>query len=172
MADAAKIYDAWVSLQQAAIMVERAVDARLKEWNLSGSQAVALSVLLTHGPQRMSDLARYLLQQTQTTTDLVDRLENRGLVQRARDATDRRVVKVEATPTAEKLVAEIGGADWAVCIDAFGALSQTKLNGLIDAARAVRDRAAKIANVSPEHLDYAQTKLRLNPEVSTPMAAD
>src|SRR6266542_5089708 len=84
MADAEKIYDAWVAIHQAAIVLERAVDVRLRPWNLSGSQAAALSVLVTHGPQRMSDLARYLLQQTQTTTDLVDRLEQRRLVRRTR----------------------------------------------------------------------------------------
>src|SRR5918911_4790583 len=104
MTDGKRVYDAWVSIHQAAIVLERAVDVRLRPWNLSGSQAAALNVLVKHGPQRMSDLARYLLQQTQTTTDLVDRLEQRNLVRRIRHATDRRVVLVEATDAAESLL--------------------------------------------------------------------
>ena len=48
MADAARMYDAWVALHQAAIVLERALDVRLRPWNLSGSQAAALGALVAH----------------------------------------------------------------------------------------------------------------------------
>lgn len=162
MTDSARIYDAWVAVHQAAIVLERAVDVRLRPWNLSGSQAAALSALVEHGPQRMSDLARYLLQQTQTTTDLVDRLEQRGYVTRVRHATDRRVVLVQATETAETLLREIGDTGWSVGVDALGVLSDTELRRLTDTARRVRDRAAELGGVPPEHLSYAQDRLRIS----------
>ena len=172
MADTEQLYDAWVVINQAAVVLERAVDVRLRPWNLSGSQASALAALVAHGPQRMSDVARYLLQQTQTTTDLVDRLEQRGLVRRIRHATDRRVVLVEATEVAVELLKEIGETGWSVGSEAFGTLSDKELKTLIETARRVRNRAAEIAGVPPEHLAYAEERLRVLPGVAESAAAD
>ncbi len=172
MADAARIYDAWVAVNQAAIVLERAVDVRLRPWNLSGSQAAALAALVAHGPQRMSDVARYLLQQTQTTTDLVDRLEQRGLVRRVRHATDRRVVLVEATEAAVALLREIGDSGWQVRREALGMLSDKELLQLTDAARRVRNRAAEIGGVPAEHLSYAAERLRVSFDATEQAAAD
>lgn len=174
MEKARQVYDAWVAVHQAAVVLERAVDVRLRPWNLSGSQAAALAALVTHGPQRMSDLARYLLQQTQTTTDLVDRLEQRGLVRRIRHATDRRVVLVEATDAALALLREIGDTGWSVGTEAIGALSDTDVKRLTDIARRVRDRAAELGGVPQEHLSYAEERLRFDTKswVETSAAAD
>lgn len=172
MADAARIYDAWVAVNQAAIVLERAVDVRLRPWNLSGSQAAALAALVAHGPQRMSDVARYLLQQTQTTTDLVDRLEQRGLVRRVRHATDRRVVLVEATEAAVALLREIGDTGWQVGREAMGTLSDKELQQLTDTARRVRNRAAEIGGVPFEHLSYAEERLRVSIDAPEQAAAD
>ncbi len=164
MADAAQLYDAWVAINQAAVVLERAVDVRLRPWNISGSQAAALAALVEHGPQRMSDVARYLLQQTQTTTDLVDRLEQRGLVRRVRHATDRRVVLVEATEASVALLKEIDDAAWNVGQEAFGTLADEELAQLVDAARRVRNRSAEIGGVPAEHLSYAEERLRVLPK--------
>jgi DNA-binding MarR family transcriptional regulator len=172
MADETKVYDAWVALHQAAVMLERAVDVRLRPWNLSGSQAAALGVLVTHGPQRMSDLARYLLQQTQTTTDLVDRLEQRKLVQRIRHATDRRVVLVEATEAARTLLSEIDSTGWDVGREAIGVVSDTDLRHLTETARRIRNRAAELGGVPADHLSYAEERLRISPAAPLSAAAD
>lgn len=165
MVDGRQVYDAWVAIHQAAIVLERAVDVRLRPWNLSSSQAGALAVLVAHGPQRMSDLARYLLQQTQTTTDLVDRLEQRGLVRRIRHATDRRVVLVEATDAAQSLLREMDGAGWEIGREALGTLGEQELASITDAARRIRNRAAELGGVPAEHLTYAEERLRIDPEV-------
>jgi DNA-binding MarR family transcriptional regulator len=166
-----QVYDAWVAVHQAAVVLERAVDVRLRPWNLSGSQAAALGALVMYGPQRMSDLARFLLQQTQTTTDLVDRLEQRGLVRRIRHATDRRVVLVEATEAAGTLLREIGDTGWSVGTKAIGSLSDIEIKRLTDIARRVRDRAAELGGVPQEHLSYAQDRLRLAPGIWSEAAA-
>jgi DNA-binding MarR family transcriptional regulator len=166
-----QVYDAWVAVHQAAVVLERAVDVRLRPWNLSGSQAAALAALVTHGPQRMSDLARYLLQQTQTTTDLVDRLEHRGYVRRIRHATDRRVVLVEATEAAVSLLREIGDTGWSVGTEAIGVLSETDVKRLTDIARRVRDRAAELGGVPQEHLSYAEDRLRFDSRAWTEPAS-
>jgi DNA-binding MarR family transcriptional regulator len=53
---------------------------------------------LTAGPRRITELAATEVLAQPTVTQLVDRLEKRGLVVRARDRRDRRVVLVSITP--------------------------------------------------------------------------
>jgi DNA-binding MarR family transcriptional regulator len=157
-----KIYQAWVSIGQTAISLERAFDQRLRPWNVNASQAAALLVLAEHGPQRMSHLARFLLQQTQTTTDLVDRLERRGLVRRTRHDTDRRVVLVELSETGQDSLKEIRDAMWSVAQEAFGDLSEQEINQLTKSMHRVRDVAAAAGGVPADHLSYAADRLNIS----------
>jgi DNA-binding MarR family transcriptional regulator len=59
--------------------------------------------LANHGPQTMSDLAEGLEVTTPAITGLVDKLEKRGMVERLRDAEDRRVVRVCLCPQAQQI---------------------------------------------------------------------
>lgn len=161
------IYQAWVAISQAAISLERAVDARLRPWNLNQSQSSALQVLAQHGPQRMSHLARFLLQQTQTTTDLVDRLERRGLVRRIRHESDRRVVLVEITEQGRALLDEIGDTAWAVGVEAFGDLGEKDLRRATETVRRIRDAAAEAGGLPAEYLTYAEDRLSLAPPATS-----
>jgi len=161
------IYQAWVAIGQAAISLERAVDSRLRPWNLNQSQAAALMVLAQHGPQRMSHLARFLLQQTQTTTDLVDRLERRAFVRRIRHETDRRVVLVEITDEGKALLGEIGDSAWSVAKEAFGVVSDAELARATEAVRRIRDAAAEVGGVPAEYLTYAEERLTIAPNGAT-----
>jgi DNA-binding MarR family transcriptional regulator len=158
-----EVYQAWVAIGQAAISLERAVDARLRPWNLNQSQGAALLVLAQHGPQRMSHLARFLLQQTQTTTDLVDRLERRGLVRRIRHETDRRVVLVEITEEGQSLIGEVGDAVWSVGNDAFRTINGNDLRRFTESVRHIRDAAAEVGGVPADHLSYAEERLNIAP---------
>jgi DNA-binding MarR family transcriptional regulator len=157
------MYQAWVAIGQAAISLERAVDVRLRPWSLNQSQGSALLVLAQHGPQRMSHLARFLLQQTQTTTDLVDRLERRNLVRRIRHETDRRVVLVEITDDGRALIDDISNAVWSVGHDAFRTVNGTDLRRFTEAVRNVRDAAAEVGGVPADHLTYAEERLNIAP---------
>jgi DNA-binding MarR family transcriptional regulator len=161
--DPEAIYQSWVAINQTAIALERAVDARLRPWNLNQSQSGALFVLAQHGPQRMSHLARFLLQQTQTTTDLVDRLERRALVRRIRHPTDRRVVLVEITDEGRRLLREIGDAGWSVGRESFRDVSRADVQRLTETLRRVRDVAAELGGLPAEYLTYAEERLNIAP---------
>ena len=156
------IYQAWVVIGQAAISLERAVDTRMRPWNLNQSQAAALLVLAQHGPQRMSHLARFLLQQTQTTTDLVDRLERRQLVRRIRHETDRRVVLVEITDDGRALIDEIGATAWSVGTEAFSGVAEAELKTATETVRRIRDAAAEVGGLPADYLSYAEDRLRIS----------
>src|SRR5579859_534145 len=62
--------------------------------------------LALHGPQTMSEVAEGLEVTTPAITGLVDKLEKRGLVERARDSQDRRVVRVRLAPQAQRMAEE------------------------------------------------------------------
>ena len=52
---------------------------------------------LQPGPQRMGNLSNHLGSTLSATTSIVDRLVDKGLVERAPDSTDRRVVTIGLT---------------------------------------------------------------------------
>lgn len=73
--------------------------------SLGVGQAEDLQVLrLLHasGALKVSEIARRRSTSTATSSARIDRLEGRGLVERRRDASDRRVVVVHLTPVGKK----------------------------------------------------------------------
>ncbi|GAC1591038.1 MAG: MarR family transcriptional regulator [Acidimicrobiales bacterium] len=67
------------------------------EIGLSPQQAHALRCLVPGRPLPMRDLAAELMCDASTVTGIVDRLEQRGLVERRPDAVDRRVKSLVVT---------------------------------------------------------------------------
>jgi MarR family transcriptional regulator, organic hydroperoxide resistance regulator len=77
------------------------VHALAAEFDLSLSQLDALKNLETPYSQR--ELAQQLHYDASNVTDIVDRLEERGLVTRTIDPTDRRVRRLVLTPEGEAI---------------------------------------------------------------------
>jgi DNA-binding MarR family transcriptional regulator len=69
----------------------------LAPFDLSPSHTRALGTLMRHGPMRLSALSEHLHIAARSTTEVVDALQERGLVQREADPTDRRATLVRAT---------------------------------------------------------------------------
>jgi DNA-binding MarR family transcriptional regulator len=63
-----------------------------------------ISVLEADGPQPMRALAEALDVSQASATGIVDRMEQRGLVERRRDDEDRRIVRVVLTDEGRRLV--------------------------------------------------------------------
>jgi len=75
---------------------------------VSVSQCYTLSMLRDEGPSTMGEVASALFLDLSTATRLVDQLERRGLIQRARGKDDRRVCRVSLTRKGSALVRSIG----------------------------------------------------------------
>ncbi|PJE94355.1 MarR family transcriptional regulator [Streptomyces carminius] len=84
----------------------REYDEAAARYALTGAQARLLA-LLTHRPLPMRELARRLRCEPSNVTGIVDRLQDRGLVERRPDPDDRRVKLAAATAegrrTAERM---------------------------------------------------------------------
>src|SRR6187551_599349 len=73
---------------------------------LTGPRLSALSVVVFGGPITLGDLAAAEQVRAPTMTRIVQALEHQGFVRRERDATDRRLFRVEATPKGRALLLE------------------------------------------------------------------
>jgi DNA-binding MarR family transcriptional regulator len=66
-------------------------------WDVTPGHARALSVLLHHGVMRLNELSDHLRIAPRSTTEVVDALEDRGLIERRPDPGDRRATLVALT---------------------------------------------------------------------------
>ncbi|MGH9788577.1 MAG: MarR family winged helix-turn-helix transcriptional regulator [Candidatus Acidiferrales bacterium] len=85
-------------LHSAAIHLLRRLRRRDLETGVGPAQLSALSVVVFAGPKTLGELARAEQVRPPTMTRIVAGLQRAGLVRRERDAADRRVVRVRATP--------------------------------------------------------------------------
>ncbi len=77
-----------------------------RQYGLTGPQLWALKTLEAEGRMAVGRLAEALVVHQSSLSVLIDRLEDRGLVRRVREARDRRVVEVELTRRGAALVAD------------------------------------------------------------------
>ncbi len=78
----------------------------MQSHKLTGPQALILRAILRAQEPTLGQLAKEINLSPATVTDVINRLEMRGLVQRHRSAKDRRQVHVQATNTAHALMAD------------------------------------------------------------------
>ena len=106
----------------------------LKRANLSPNQYNALRVLRGAGPDGVtcSELGSRLIERDPDVTRMIDRLEERGLMQRRRDARDRRVYRNVITDAGLELLGSLDQPLDALHKRQLGHLSQDKLEMLIN----------------------------------------
>lgn len=101
----------------------------------------ALRHLVAYGPLTVGDLAGRLRLSRAATTELLDRVESRGLVARVRDQRDRRRVYVRITETGRTATVNAGRDDAERDDDPLAAAVRTmtpqERQGLVDGLRAL-----------------------------------
>ena len=95
----------------------------LEPLHVSPSHGRALSVLLRHGPMRPGALAEHLRIAPRSATEVVDDLQQRGLVQREPDPADRRATLLTLTAAGERTGDAIRSARQAASEHFFADLS-------------------------------------------------
>lgn len=85
-------------------VLEKAADQELRPLGFGLYGAIALDFIARQPyPPRLADIARFLMQEPQSLTALVRRLEQRGWVQRQPSQRDRRAVLLELTEAGRQL---------------------------------------------------------------------
>ncbi len=95
---------------------------------------VGVLATLAEGPRRITELAQTEALAQPTVTQLVDKLEGRGLVARARSGEDARVVMVEVTPSGTEVFEEVRAEIRANMREALADLPDDELTDLVHAA--------------------------------------
>ncbi|RNI25126.1 MarR family winged helix-turn-helix transcriptional regulator [Flexivirga caeni] len=93
------------SVMRVARMLRRASQSELEPFGLTPSQSRALGVVSRCGdrPPRLRDIAARLDIAPRSATEVMDDLQQRGLVERTPDPTDRRAVTITLTDAGREL---------------------------------------------------------------------
>ncbi|MCM3662416.1 MarR family transcriptional regulator [Georgenia satyanarayanai] len=97
---------------------------------LTMQQLRLVALLASHGPLGGHDLARHLDVSMPTVSGIVDRLVERGMVERREDPTDRRVRLTALSPAGQAFVAEHDAAGWRVGMEILQTLDPEDLRAL------------------------------------------
>ena len=112
----------------------------LAEWELSPHQAMALRTAHAEDGGRVSDLAARLRIAARSATEVVDSLEERGLVRRCPSSTDRRAVLVQVTEEGRALAARVERARKEAQLAMFDRLDASEREQLEQLLRALITR--------------------------------
>lgn len=74
-----------------------------KTYQVSAPQLSSLLALYENGPMAPSQIAKYIMVNSSTVTGIIDRLEQKGLVERSRVSLDRRVITITLTERGKEL---------------------------------------------------------------------
>ena len=133
--------EAFLGLQRTASLLMQALGRELKGHDLSPAQYNTLRILRGAGPDALTcgEIGERLVSPGPDVTRLLDRLEQRGLITRLRDAEDRRVVRARITQEGTALLAGLDEPVDRALVRLLGNLGPAKLRtfiALLEEARA------------------------------------
>ena len=109
---------------------------------VSGAQVWVLAQVAGQPDIRVTELARALAIHQTTASNLVDRLDSAGMLQRRRDPADQRVVRLRVTAAGRRALANAPGPAQGVLPAALKRLTRAELTEL-------KQRLAKLARLLP-----------------------
>ncbi len=133
--------EALLNLQRSAEHLNWRWAEMLKPWDLTPAQYNALRILRGAGKAGLacSEIGARMVTQDSDITRLLDRLEKKGWVVRARDVEDRRVVTARATKKALGLLAELDGPATEFAKKCMKGLNSRRLEELNESLERLRE---------------------------------
>jgi DNA-binding MarR family transcriptional regulator len=127
-----------------------------KQCGVSAAQLWAMWELRAKPGLRVSELSEVLSIHPSTASNMLDKLERKGLVRRRRGKTDHRVVRLYLTETGEEFVRHAPRPAQGALTDALGNMAEDQLQhlddslGLLLAAMKVRPQDAALRPLSDD----------------------
>jgi DNA-binding MarR family transcriptional regulator len=136
--------EAYLALLRTADALQTQVEARLKEFGLTGTQYNALRILRGAGPEGLPcrEIGERMITHDPDITRLLNRLQDRGFVKRTRAKNDRRVICGKITPAGLKLLREMDSPLEKRGREMLRHVGQEKLKELIELLELVRSEKA------------------------------
>ena len=104
-----------------------------KKYNVSAAQVNCLLALHEYGPLPPSQIAKMILVNSSTVTGIIDRLEQKGLVERQRISQDRRVITVQLTESGNTLAENAPAPIQQKIIDGLKKLNTQEIEHIVNA---------------------------------------
>lgn len=122
------------------------------------SQFKCLRAIGEQQGQKMNDIAHRLEIKLPATSQIVDRLVRRGMVERRADPDDRRVVRLHLSESAQGILADFDAARKARMAATAARLDQRAMRKVIDGLELLADASESVAakkreTMSPAHED-------------------
>lgn len=127
---------------------------RLLQRGVSPGHLHLVSMLERHGGMAMSRIAEVLDVSLSAATGLIDRMEERGLIERARVAEDRRVVFVKVTDQGRRLLDDVEIVRSEMLRSVLSRLEPARLQALAVSLQDVRRAVENAMEESPELFDH------------------
>jgi DNA-binding MarR family transcriptional regulator len=102
-----------------------------KKYSITSAQLNCLLALYENGPLPPSQIARHIMVNSSTVTGVIDRLEQKKLVQRQRNSPDRRIINIQLTPDGKKMAEVAPPPIQQRVVDGLQQLSSKELNQII-----------------------------------------
>ena len=134
-----------MSIQRNADWLMRDFERVLEGFDLSPAQYNVLRILRTAGPGGMAchEIGERMITRDPDMTRLLDKLEDRDLLGRSRERSDRRVIRTRISPTGLKLLKELDDPIRNLHRKQLGHLSEKRLRLLVRLLESVREQAAR-----------------------------
>jgi len=129
-AKAADIAQIMQSLRRIFKAIQLYSEQVLKEYGVTGPQLWALRVIYREGRLSMGELSGRMYLHISTVSGVVDRLEEKGYVERARAPSDRRVVKISLTKEGKRVVQRAPEAAQGKLLHGLESLSRREVKGI------------------------------------------
>jgi DNA-binding MarR family transcriptional regulator len=141
-------------LDELASQSPAAAMRHMRQWPGGALSLVHLNVLAVldiDGPLPMSSLAETLDVSQASATGIIDRMEQRGLVERRRGDDDRRVVRVALTDEGRNLIAGLATERREHLAMMLDHLTDDELEGFLQGARALHRARERFHGDLPRH---------------------
>jgi len=134
---------------------------RSEATGISGSQAWALAEIARSPGLIVSELGKLMAIHPSTTSNMLDKMQKRGLIRRERIDADQRVVHLFVTPVGERVLAQLPGPATGLLPDALSRLDDAQLDAVNAALAMILDKMDRrsmraTSQVSPAAANAAQ----------------
>jgi MarR family 2-MHQ and catechol resistance regulon transcriptional repressor len=143
--------DTFIKFTRAANALEYRLAHHAQLADLTVSQFGVLETLYHLGPLCQGEIGTKLLRSSGNITLVLDNLEKRGLVERKRETSDRRSVRINLTPQGSALISELfprQAAAIAAQLDALDPQEQVELGRLCK--KLGKSRIESPSNIDPD----------------------
>jgi DNA-binding MarR family transcriptional regulator len=104
-----------------------------KKYQVSASQLNCILALYENGPLPPSQIAKHIMVNSSTVTGIIDRLEQKHLVERSRISPDRRVITIHLTDEGKALAENAPPPIQQKIIDGLKTLSPKEIEQIVKA---------------------------------------